>query len=239
MVGVPRSKGCQTCISRRTKCDEARPACGNCIKYGSCCPGYDRGFKFVAIKHNVRRPRGRRQPQQQSHSSPAVYVRRPHPSSGAASQGSRQTTGVDDGGDHQQRHVPGPHAVTALEKIQSAVARKQTVPPAPRHNTAQYVGTLLETLQRVSPQDESFATGTWIGGAAGRLSDARVLETAVYGFTQHLLGKLNRDDQAIAHARTLYGSSLKLLQQSLNHPEKWKMPETLGASLTLCFYEVR
>lgn len=54
MVGVPRSSGCQLCRKRRVKCDEARPACGNCIRYGSECPGYERGMKFVVEKHKVK-----------------------------------------------------------------------------------------------------------------------------------------------------------------------------------------
>lgn len=54
MVGVPRSTGCQLCRKRRVKCDEARPACGNCMKYGVGCPGYERGMKFVTEKHKVR-----------------------------------------------------------------------------------------------------------------------------------------------------------------------------------------
>lgn len=54
MVGVPRSSGCQLCRKRRVKCDEARPACGNCTRYGSECPGYERGMKFVVEKHRVR-----------------------------------------------------------------------------------------------------------------------------------------------------------------------------------------
>ncbi|KAI8677234.1 hypothetical protein LRP88_09737 [Fusarium phalaenopsidis] len=59
MVGVPRSTGCQLCRARKVKCDEARPACGNCIKYGVQCPGYDRSRKFVVGKHQIRQ-RGKR-----------------------------------------------------------------------------------------------------------------------------------------------------------------------------------
>jgi len=57
MVGVPRSRGCPRCVKRRVKCDESRPACGNCVKYGAECPGYGRDMKFVAGKHAVRQRR--------------------------------------------------------------------------------------------------------------------------------------------------------------------------------------
>ncbi|KAL4874466.1 hypothetical protein BJY04DRAFT_203834 [Aspergillus karnatakaensis] len=46
MVGVPRSTGCQTCVKRRVKCDEARPQCLRCTKFGVQCLGYDRPLQF-------------------------------------------------------------------------------------------------------------------------------------------------------------------------------------------------
>ncbi|KAJ5183399.1 hypothetical protein N7492_001015 [Penicillium capsulatum] len=46
MVGVPRSKGCLTCIQRRVKCDEARPHCQRCQTRGTPCLGYTRDRKF-------------------------------------------------------------------------------------------------------------------------------------------------------------------------------------------------
>ncbi|KAK9417995.1 hypothetical protein SUNI508_08424 [Seiridium unicorne] len=131
-----------------------------------------------------------------------------------------------------------PQPVTALEKLQSAMLRYQTVPNAPRPNTAQFVGTLLETLKHTSPHDESLASGTWISDVASRLDRSPLLETAICAFTQHLLGKVNHDELVVAQSRTPYGCALNYLQQSLNHPQKWKLPETLGASLVLCFYEL-
>ncbi|KAJ5171963.1 hypothetical protein N7492_004556 [Penicillium capsulatum] len=50
MVGVPRSRGCALCVKRRVKCDERLPGCAKCETYGRPCPGYGRGFKFVAGK---------------------------------------------------------------------------------------------------------------------------------------------------------------------------------------------
>ncbi|RMZ37562.1 C6 zinc finger domain protein [Aspergillus flavus] len=57
-MGVPRSNGCLLCVQRRVKCDEGLPGCARCAKYGRPCPGYDRGFKFVAGKphRSKRRP---------------------------------------------------------------------------------------------------------------------------------------------------------------------------------------
>ncbi|KAJ9311935.1 transcriptional regulator family: Fungal Specific TF [Paecilomyces variotii] len=46
MVGVPRSKACLLCLQRRVKCDELRPGCSQCQKYGVACPGYNKALKF-------------------------------------------------------------------------------------------------------------------------------------------------------------------------------------------------
>ncbi|KAI2695449.1 transcriptional regulator family: Fungal Specific TF [Penicillium roqueforti] len=57
MPGVPHSKGCLQCISRKVKCDKTRPECLRCINWISECPGYDRGHKFkdqtryITLKH--------------------------------------------------------------------------------------------------------------------------------------------------------------------------------------------
>ncbi|KAL4864446.1 hypothetical protein BDV12DRAFT_11854 [Aspergillus spectabilis] len=46
MVGVPRSKGCQTCLQRRVKCDLTHPECLQCSRRLVKCPGYEKRWKF-------------------------------------------------------------------------------------------------------------------------------------------------------------------------------------------------
>ncbi|RXG50452.1 hypothetical protein VDGE_04829 [Verticillium dahliae] len=48
MVGVPgRSKGCNTCRSRKKGCDQQRPVCGQCLKSRVVCTGYERQRVFI------------------------------------------------------------------------------------------------------------------------------------------------------------------------------------------------
>ncbi|TQN66211.1 putative transcriptional regulatory protein, partial [Colletotrichum shisoi] len=50
MVGVPgRSKGCNTCRKRKKGCDLQRPTCGQCLKAGIECAGYERKRIFVNL----------------------------------------------------------------------------------------------------------------------------------------------------------------------------------------------
>ncbi|KAF8855638.1 hypothetical protein BDZ45DRAFT_692411 [Acephala macrosclerotiorum] len=46
-TGSARSTGCNTCLRRRVKCDERRPACERCQKSGYECKGYVRQHRFV------------------------------------------------------------------------------------------------------------------------------------------------------------------------------------------------
>ncbi|KAL2867156.1 Zn(II)2Cys6 transcription factor domain-containing protein [Aspergillus lucknowensis] len=68
---VHRSSGCLLCVKRRVKCDERVPGCVRCETYGKPCPGYERGFKFVAGKpyRSPRRPKSSNQQGQQSRAS--------------------------------------------------------------------------------------------------------------------------------------------------------------------------
>ncbi|OJJ62423.1 hypothetical protein ASPSYDRAFT_1167762 [Aspergillus sydowii CBS 593.65] len=48
MGGIPyTSGGCGTCRRRKVKCDETRPECLRCTKYGHKCTGYDNKKVFV------------------------------------------------------------------------------------------------------------------------------------------------------------------------------------------------
>ncbi|KAI1367251.1 hypothetical protein F5Y08DRAFT_83534 [Xylaria arbuscula] len=47
MVGVPKSKRCTFCRTRKTKCDEKWPTCGTCARAGKICSGARSTFKFV------------------------------------------------------------------------------------------------------------------------------------------------------------------------------------------------
>ncbi|KFY70125.1 hypothetical protein V499_09447 [Pseudogymnoascus sp. VKM F-103] len=55
MVGVPgKFKGCNTCRTRRVKCDNARPKCQKCVASGRECGGYERQMIFIVGTTNER-----------------------------------------------------------------------------------------------------------------------------------------------------------------------------------------
>ncbi|KAH8812535.1 hypothetical protein F5884DRAFT_312495 [Xylogone sp. PMI_703] len=62
MVGIPLSRGCQTCRRRKVKCDERRPACLRCTNGNLSCPGYPARLKFVDEGPRFARKRSTPQP---------------------------------------------------------------------------------------------------------------------------------------------------------------------------------
>jgi hypothetical protein len=208
MVGVPRSAGCQLCVKRRVKCDETRPSCGKCAKYGAECPGYDRPLKFVAGKHQVRARR-------QEHSGPTL----PGPS----------TTG-DTAAD-----APSTPSVTGSEMERRA---RLTITAPLVGDRGQTICSVLEKLSQTQAAKDLWVFAPWFSDMSPHLGRKVVLDSAVAAFSLHLLGKAKDDEVLVHESRSIYGQSLVALQKALNHPVEWKSSETLSATMILCLFEV-
>lgn len=65
MVNTGKSKGCNTCKRRKVKCDEGKPACQRCIRFGRECEGYGQRPPRVRFVSDVRRTNERDSQNQQ------------------------------------------------------------------------------------------------------------------------------------------------------------------------------
>ncbi|KAH8128709.1 hypothetical protein FP744_10008414 [Trichoderma asperellum] len=218
MVGVPRSSGCQLCRKRRVKCDEARPECGNCRKYGAQCPGYERAMKFVSGKHAIRSKGSRPSPTSRDSSVGAgAAVAGSSPSNASTSTSSVGAT------------TPTSYASTAAVSLVAS----------PQPNRALFVGTLMEMAQtRLASRDVSTFLGFFCRLRFEELGTVAALDGAICSLALHLMGKELADDNLVARSRTVYGWSLGALQAALRHPVKWKSSETFSSAVMLCFFEL-
>jgi len=225
MVGVPRSQGCLLCVKRRVKCDQTRPACGNCTKYGAECPGYDRTPKFVAGKHKIR-PRQKHEPSPfcaaSSAVSSAVSSSSPSSSSPSAADPSPFVTSTGGAGAGGLVSAPAPFAVPAQ------------LPD----NRAAFVSTMIENIWTNETKVEFMWWGPWFTHVPAQLGRKVTLDSAMCAMTLHMLGKARADQALVAQSRQLYGQSLTALQVALNHPDEWRSSETLCATMLLCYFEV-
>lgn len=80
-TGKP-SGACQPCKQRHVKCDEARPACGKCVKAKRVCFGYSEGLDLVLRNQNEAAKAGvdRRVHKNKSRSQTPENRLEPHPS---------------------------------------------------------------------------------------------------------------------------------------------------------------
>ncbi|KAH7162408.1 C6 zinc finger domain protein [Dactylonectria estremocensis] len=212
MVGVPRSSGCQLCRKRKVKCDETHPACGNCVKYGAECPGYDRSLKFVAGKHQIRQ-RGKRFEGSSRSSSTDSDSSQSFGTSLSYRSRSIVVTPFS-----RQSPVSAPPVDRALEPIRGHV-----------------LYTMIEKFCPSAPPD-LFGLFNWL--QFEQLGQRALLDGAICSLALHLAGKEKSNSQLVAQSRTVYGKSIGQLQAALRHPSEWRSSETLFAAILLCYFEL-
>lgn len=267
MVGVPRSTGCSTCVKRRIKasllssvrvdilikhqCDETRPECDNCLKYGTKCPGYDKGLKFVIGK-----------PLRTKRSRAAVKTN-------ATSQGildslvssSSTSTGLAapiklDSSIHPDQKYPFPQFRSGLpsspesadEEIQRdtntralsdiVVSLPVTVQPQKQYQQ-QLINSICDMVPGSTDAREIQMSTTYLRQLPDRFGNSKALDAAIVAFTTQQLGTTSDDMQMIRCGQNSYVQALTLLQRALNRRDEALSSETHATALLLCTYEVR
>ncbi|KAM5358433.1 hypothetical protein ACJZ2D_015278 [Fusarium nematophilum] len=213
MVGVPRSTGCQLCRARKVKCDESKPGCGNCVKYGVECPGYDRGLKFIAGKHQIRQ-RGKRSDNASNKTSTSSLA-----------SGSTSSTAESQDLVATLACRPGP-----------LVNATPSLAPSLKLPRANVLYNMIESSFLISATTDIFGILSWVG--IDRLGTRAVLDGAVCSLALHLVGKQTSDSDLVAQSRTMYGTTLNELQVALRHSSEWRSSETLCAAILLCYFEL-
>ncbi|VUC36209.1 unnamed protein product [Clonostachys rosea] len=218
MVGVPRSKGCHLCVKRRVKCDQTKPQCNACVRYGAVCPGYDREVKFIIEKHHVR-PRVKPKTGQAKNVPPS-----------ASSSGSTTLSVVS--GTEEESPTTRPENDSSTTVVLSPTALSPTI------DRAQFICTMLDTLYLKASRKEVSFLNPWFEGIQDQFGAKATLDSAATSLILHMLGKTTGDSRLVGESRSLYGQSLMALQLALNHKTEWRASETLSASTVLCLFEL-
>ncbi|KAE8384567.1 hypothetical protein ETB97_010089 [Aspergillus alliaceus] len=207
-MGVPRSSGCMLCVQRRVKCDERLPGCVKCETYGRPCPGYDRGFKFVAGKpYRSRRHLGPKSGQQRVEDKTHVAGI----NSGRANQAIQQSL--------IQRGTSWSLKSTDLNMMQS-------------------LDTLIVDVSQPFPASSTYTTSRWFTYLPAIYGRNRTLDSSIRCFVAHHIGMMTGNQQAIMYSRSTYVEALNRLQRSLCNPTESLSSEILCAVLLQCLYEL-
>ncbi|KAF6232100.1 hypothetical protein HO173_009694 [Letharia columbiana] len=218
------SAGCQNCRKRKIKCDEAVPACSQCINTKRQCPGYLARFDLVLRDQTkaVRRKAQRKKQQQDEGPKP------PSPPQSASSEDPASTTWaiVNPGGDPSRAvakryspNEPVPRMFNDFPEQQAICAFFLDFVLLPRHPDSieghlEHLLPLYTTTSADSPL--SLATSSVAlmisGGSPTR-----------------------RNDQQLG--RTIFGKALRKTSAAIRNPEESRKDETLMAVLLLGLFE--
>ncbi|KAJ5919813.1 hypothetical protein N7454_009648 [Penicillium verhagenii] len=210
MVGVPRSRGCHLCVKRRVKCDERAPGCSKCETYGQPCPGYDKGFKFIAGKPYRTR---RRPPGTECASSNATS-----PGSSSSSFSSGETK------------------ANTQWLIQSEIPANVV---SVDMNVLQTLGALIEDFSSPGVSNApNYVMASWFELLPSIYGQNRALDAAIKSFAAHHFGRGFQSQEMIVYARFTYGEALHWLRKALVSSSESLSSNIFCAVVLMCMYEL-
>ncbi|KAJ5086193.1 Transcription factor [Penicillium argentinense] len=208
MVGVPRSKGCTTCLQRRVKCDEKRPTCKRCDTRGLKCPGYERPPKFCHFAAS------RGHLQNRTRLIPAIAT---HP-------GGTESDIID-----RERSTSFDECVApSLVRSALCIQQKETFG---RFVDANFPGLYYSWSTRVDINFMDF-----VRQQNDTFANALLLATQTLVMLD--VGQRHRDSEKVILSRTMYIRSLQCLVRLIQNPRTVKLDYTLGTAILLAIYEM-
>ncbi|KAF2490562.1 hypothetical protein BU16DRAFT_158515 [Lophium mytilinum] len=223
MVGVARSKGCRACVKQRVKCDEARPECGRCKRFGRECPGYTKPTKFV---YEIPIAKDKQKVGEGSFRH-IRELERPSPKSQSQSRSPSWSA----------RTTPEYQASRGSSEVATPLVISQSITPWTQDKSQ----VLKVMLDDATPMDE-FADihflRKWLSFVPSRLGTSKALDDAVRCMGTHYIGMISKQESVMLSARQTYGHALRSLRVAIGDPKESMSSETLCATMFLSIYEL-
>ncbi|KAL1969999.1 hypothetical protein VTN77DRAFT_6404 [Rasamsonia byssochlamydoides] len=226
MVGVPRSKGCSVCRERRIRCDQIRPQCTQCRRYGCPCPGYNRGFKFQDEGPGLER-RHRRASRRLSNDAERTRMT------------ITTTAGRSDSvhASMQDAMVMRRHAAVSIdETVSPSLVKKSFGIPQPQ--------LFMDFIYTAFPATYFHNLFRYAGGpsfpehVSRHFGSNPLLDAAVCCIGTEYLRLLTKDPKLETARRRLYSDALRKINQALD-TEAVMSEEMLGTIMILTVYEMQ
>jgi Fungal specific transcription factor domain/Fungal Zn(2)-Cys(6) binuclear cluster domain len=245
MVGVAgKSKGCSTCRRRKKGCDLARPSCGQCLKRGDVCGGYQRDLTF--IHHRVPGKDGQSSPVRKASLDLDTGQSVDHtPSTAASEEGSPWAS-----------FELGKSSIASADRVsrESSVLVQQRDSPSsslqllsPSFSLSAFTSLHTSLFFSFYLPRKSFEISkigplghpaNWTQFIPPLLKNDASLQFAYLALTSSRIGHDNQDDNLLAAGKKFYGKALRELQRALADPKRRHMEETLLTCSSLSLYEV-
>lgn len=256
-TGKP-SRGCGMCKSRRIKCDEKRPTCGNCKKSGRDCPGYPDEFDLVFRDENKAMARKARKVSGPTPTSSTTDSTSPRSSSHLSPSPSAET-------------VPGEHSfqlISTTQRKSSDPSHAQQILALPNYTTPLPLDqdfnfdTFVWNLENAMPPtihlapeceavpfffknfitlpQQAESTRGYLECLVPLYNRARpssVLHLVTTAVAMATCGQYPGRQQLLREAVSTYGKAIKKLNEDLKDPIMSKSDETVLAILMFSLYE--
>ena len=246
MVGVAgKSKGCSTCRKRKKGCDLARPSCGQCLKSGNVCGGYQKDLTF--IHHKL--PGKDRQPSAVPKASLQKDLSRP-------GDGSLSIASSD------RSYSPSCSAIVSWPavspnhdwEVSSEFGQQQSwSSPSLRLLSSNLTLTALTTLHtslfnsvfmpRISFTTQSSLMSfrhsmNWTHFIPELVNNDLSLQLAFLALSSSRIGHDSHDGNLVASSQSLYGKALREMQRAISNPKRRNTDEVILACSTMGMYEI-
>ncbi|OCK88133.1 uncharacterized protein K441DRAFT_669548 [Cenococcum geophilum 1.58] len=224
-TGKP-SRGCQTCKSRRIKCDEIRPTCTQCRKSGRTCPGYPDEFDLIFRDENAALERRARKASGSKSASESSS--RPSPSS-SSEHGLESSVILFSDSPRSQYSPETNHQNLVLPSNDSLFQAyvwylgNAVPPPLTPSAEAQATAFFFRNFVLLPQQAESIASSA--------------LHLATHAVSLSALGNYPGRHRLLQDASVSYGQALRKVNLALKDPIESKSDETVLAILMFSLYE--
>ncbi|EAW13656.1 Zn(II)2Cys6 transcription factor [Aspergillus clavatus NRRL 1] len=210
MVGVPRSEGCGTCIKRRVKCDQERPACRRCRDRNIECAGYQRRLRFY-------------------HQTPASISGR-----------KRKETGLPRAKDQDIRAVAlATRVITARAGMDNLLAPSLASAAADLQMKEVFHSFIMACFPGLFCAWRNRVQLNWLDFVRHHLdTSSHALIWSIRSLSTWHLGQSQQNQDVILSSRHMYGRGLRHLIQSLRDPRRATSNWTLMAAIHLGIYEM-
>ncbi|ERF75891.1 hypothetical protein EPUS_01257 [Endocarpon pusillum Z07020] len=237
MVGVAgKSKGCNTCRKRKKGCDLARPSCGQCLKSGNVCGGYQKDLTF--IHHKI--PDKDRQPS----TVPKASLRK-----GSVASSDRSYSPscsdlvswppVSPNHDWEVSSEPGQQQSWPSPSLQ-LLSSSLTLTALTTLHTSLFNSVFMPRISfATQPSLMSFRHSTnWTHFIPELVNNDLSLQLAFLALSSSRIGHDSHDENLITSSQSLYGKALREMQRALLDPKRRHADEVILACSTLSLYEI-
>jgi hypothetical protein len=208
------------------KCDEALPACAQCIRGGRVCPGYARGLRFVDEGPKLRRrtrPASVRAARNKVEKTPG-FPRLGSAAIVAESSIERRTANSLSSSDNR---LPGQGKFGINELNSPGLTRTQIM--------ASFVSAMFP-LGVVSAQ--SSFLGSWLWHLPPRFGQSVVLDRAATALAFAYFARVSDDRLVLRNSEQCYVLALEALARAIGDSKEQQSTDVLCATWLLGFYEV-